>query len=74
MPDEFEQIRDAMRKHGERLGIVSSDHADSVRMLLNNQREILACLATLARGGMLPISIARDLQDRAKKISKILEG
>jgi hypothetical protein len=69
MPDEFEQIRDAMVRNGQ-----LSRGGNEIPMLLDNQREILACLATLARGGMLPISIARDLQDRAKKISKILEG
>jgi hypothetical protein len=71
MPDEFEQIRDAMVRNGEKSPTFP---LDSIRILLDNQRELLACIATLARGGMLPISIARDLQDRAKKISKILEG
>jgi hypothetical protein len=73
MPDEFEQIRNAMVKNGK--GPLSDDNLRSqIAMILDNQREILACLATIARGGILPISIARDLQDRAKKISKILEG
>jgi hypothetical protein len=74
MVDEFEQIRDALNrtKNGKSYG---SDRIEaSIEMLLDNQRVICATLAVLVRGGHAPIEMARDLQDRAKKITKILEG
>lgn len=78
MPDEFEQIRNAMVRNGSQnldaIKLFTQSAQDSIKMLLENQREILACIATIARGGNLPITIARDLQDRAKKITKMLEG
>ncbi len=73
MPDEFEQIRDALNATQNGKGTDPSRHA-KIAMLLDNQREIMACLATIARGGTLPISIAKDLKARADKITKILEG
>jgi hypothetical protein len=73
MPDEFERLRDTIKTGLQRNGQLARS-GDEIAMILDNQREMLACLATLARGGMLPISIAKDLQERAKKITKILEG
>jgi hypothetical protein len=67
--DEFEQIRTAMNHAANGKG-----RDPAVTMMLDNQRVICATLAMLCRGGQPPIEMARDLQDRAKKITKILEG
>jgi hypothetical protein len=78
MPDEFERFRDTIKdgleRNGPKQDWPKGWRLGDLQMVLDNQREMLACLATLARGGMLPISIAKDLQERAKKITKILEG
>jgi hypothetical protein len=79
MVDEFEQIRDALNENARRNGKldpgrIATEIADDIRILLDNQRVICATLAVLVRGGHAPIEMARDLQDRAKKITKILEG
>jgi hypothetical protein len=76
MPDPFEQIRDALNatQNGGAIKLFTQGAQDSLKMLLDNQRVICATLAVLVRGGHAPIEIARDLQDRAKKITKILEG
>ena len=76
MVDEFEQIRDALNRtqNGGAIKLFTEGAQDSLKMILDNQRVICATLAVLVRGGHAPIEMARDLQDRAKKITKILEG
>lgn len=73
MPDEFERVRDAMIRASNGNSTDPSRHA-KIAMLLDNQREMMATLSLLIRGGRVPMSIAKDLQERAKKIRKILEG
>jgi hypothetical protein len=75
MPDAFEQIRDALNRTQNGKGPLSDENTRAqIRLLFDNQRVICATLAVLVRGGHAPIEMARDLQDRAKKITKILEG
>lgn len=68
-PDEFTTVRDALIRANN-----GKQRDPLVLVLLDNQREICACLATIARGGTLPMSIARDLRDRANRITALLEG
>jgi len=72
MPDEFEQIRDAMSRAAKRNG--RAHLFDEEILLLDNQRAICATLALIIRGGRVPIETAREMQERAKAITKILEG
>ena len=67
MPDEFDQIRTALEN-----GARQKD--PNLAMVLDNQRVIMATLATLVRGGHVPIELARDLHERAKKITSVLDG
>jgi hypothetical protein len=73
MPDQFDEFRNVIKDGLERNGKFARVDP-TLEMLLNNQREIMACIATLARGGQLPISIARDLKARGEKITTLLEG
>lgn len=68
-PDEFTLVRDAMRRAQNGKG-----DDPNVKLLLENQRVLCAVLAHLVRGGRPPIETAKDLQARAQKITKILEG